>query len=72
MTLESVAIALFGQQWQTPLSRALDVNIRTVQRWAAGENPPPVSIWADLADLCAARRDELGRLAGECRKMAGK
>lgn len=37
--------ALYGRQWQTPLSRDLGVTDRTVRNWTAGVNRP-----ADLAE----------------------
>lgn len=36
--------ALYGRQWQTPLSRDLGVTDRTIRNWVAGINRP--------ADLC--------------------
>ncbi len=38
-----------GEGWQLCLARLLAVNIRTVQRWAAGQNEIP----DDLAPLLA-------------------
>lgn len=37
--------ALYGRQWQTPLSRDLGVTDRTVRNWAVGVNRP-----ADMAE----------------------
>ncbi len=39
--LEHVGRALYGPEWISPLARALDVALRTVQRWAAGEIETP-------------------------------
>lgn len=33
--LAALASQCYGQFWQSPLSREMDVNVRTVQRWAA-------------------------------------
>lgn len=59
------AEALYGSQWHGDLARALGVNIRTVQRWSAGEYLPPRGIWLELIDLMKTRREELARLARE-------
>ena len=39
--LEQVGRALYGSEWVSPLARALDVALRTVQRWVAGEIETP-------------------------------
>lgn len=67
--LRRVAEALYGSQWHGDLARALDVNMRTVQRWSAGEYLPPPGIWLELVDLMKARREELARLAKEAAKV---
>jgi hypothetical protein len=43
--------AIYGARWLLPLSRALGVNTRTVQRWASGQNAVPEPVAADLRDL---------------------
>ncbi len=44
-TLKIAGEALYGPQWQTPLSRDLGVTDRTVRNWVAGCARP-----ADLTD----------------------
>jgi len=39
--LRTAGEALYGRQWQTPLSRDLGVTDRTVRNWAAGVSRPP-------------------------------
>lgn len=50
--------ALYGRQWQTPLSRDLGVTDRTIRNWATGTGAP-----SDLPDrllpLLRARADQL-------------
>ena len=50
--------ALYGRQWQTPLSRDLGVTDRTIRNWAGGHGAP-----SDLPDrllpLLRARADQL-------------
>lgn len=43
--LENAARRMYGEQWQTPLAKALGINDRTVRRWAAGNNKVPKKIW---------------------------
>ena len=50
--LSRIATLLYGDRWQSSLARDLDVNIRTVQRWAVNGAPD----WA---------RDQLGKFAAE-------
>jgi hypothetical protein len=68
--LHRVGAALYGERWQSGLARDLGVAVRTVQRWAVGDNPIPPGIWSDLDRLLAARTDaitELRRLlADDC------
>jgi hypothetical protein len=39
--LRTAGEALYGRQWQAPLSRDLGVTDRTVRNWAAGVSRPP-------------------------------
>lgn len=57
--LRQIGEALFGDRWQTQLSRALDVSDRTVRRWLAGEPPKP-GVAANLRRLLQDRVQALG------------
>ena len=61
--LRQVGEALYGERWQTPLSRALGVGDRTVRRWVSGEDRPNPAIAGELADLM---RDKKTSLAAAC------
>jgi hypothetical protein len=39
--LKAAGEALYGRQWQAPLSRDLGVTDRTVRNWASGSARPP-------------------------------
>lgn len=39
--LSRMGRALYGDQWQRALSRAIGKNERTIRRWAAGDYPVP-------------------------------
>jgi hypothetical protein len=57
--LNLTATALYGALWQNALARALDINQRTVRRWAAGEAPVPPGVWQDISEIMAERVIEL-------------
>lgn len=63
--LNRVGQALHGAQWQSALARDLNVAVRTMQRWAAGETSIPPKLREDLARLTADRREALGTLYWE-------
>jgi len=54
--------ALFGPQWQSEMARALDVNIRTVQRWASGNNDLSPWVFEKLPALLNERQAKLAKL----------
>jgi hypothetical protein len=60
--LEQIGRALYGERWQSPLARDLDVSDRTVRRWMAGEWPIPEGIASDLDRLLRERHRLIGRL----------
>jgi hypothetical protein len=47
--------ALYGESWVAPLSDALDINPRTIQRWASGKNEINPAIWQEILDLIGGR-----------------
>jgi DNA-binding transcriptional regulator YiaG len=59
--LETVGEALFGERWQTPLARAVDVADRTVRRWLAGDDAPPPGIAADLLKIARRRSGDVNK-----------
>lgn len=56
--LKRLASAVWGPLWHRPLADVLEVNLRTVQRWASGTVPVPDWI-ADDPQLIAAIRDRV-------------
>ena len=59
--------ALFGSHWQSDLARTVNVNLRTVRRWGAGQEEPPPGVWRELEDIAVKRSAELALLAEEIR-----
>jgi hypothetical protein len=66
--LGRVGRALFGDQWQTPLARALDMSERSVRFMLAGDRGIHAGIVADLVKILEARGAELHVVAKELRK----
>lgn len=55
--LEAAGKALYGDRWQTDLSRDLGLSdARRIRQWLAGDRPIPNGIWADLLELLRQRR----------------
>ena len=62
--LRRIGEAIYGAEWVSPMARDLSVNLRTMQRWAAGDTAPPDTVFADLKLLAARGGAELrARLA---------
>lgn len=53
---------LYGARWQAPLADALEVNHRTVRRWASGDDLPRAGVWPDLHRLLTERHAAIGEL----------
>lgn len=66
--LEACGRALYGEQWQVPLSRDLDVNDRTVRRWVAGDSTIPMGLNIDLLRLLAERGAAIDELVKRCKR----
>ncbi len=59
--LEAAGRALFGDRWQTDLSRALGLSdARRVRQWIAKDRPIPVGVWADVCGLLRHRQMSIG------------
>jgi hypothetical protein len=54
-TLRKAGFALYGEQWQSELARALRVTDRTIRRWAQDEYSIPEEAREGIAELCQAR-----------------
>lgn len=55
LLLREVGEAMYGPRWQSELARDLDVAIRTMQRWAAGDAPLPAGLYLDCLQLATER-----------------
>lgn len=62
---------LFGARWQADLAAALDVNERTIRRWAADEGLIPDGAWDDLVELLNEQSVLSRKLADEIKGKMG-
>lgn len=70
--LAEVGRLLYGPEWISPLARDLAMDLRTLQRWAAGERRTglPEDIWHRLAGRLRERAPELHGQARRARALA--
>lgn len=59
--LAEIGALLYGRQWIFPLARDLGdgYNVRTVERWAAGQRPIPDDVKDELRELFEERLGQL-------------
>jgi hypothetical protein len=57
--------ALYGYHWQSAVARYLKIDVRTVQRWAAGEFLPPLGVLHQLVDHCGERIGAIEKMRKE-------
>lgn len=60
--LRAAGEALFGPRWQSDLAHALQVNPRTIRRWAAGSWPVPDGAERRIRELARQRAERLAAL----------
>jgi hypothetical protein len=63
--LRMLATYLFGPRWQSALARELRINLRLVQRWAAGDRPVSTRLSRQIAELVARRHAQRARQVRE-------
>lgn len=61
-TLSQIGQAMFGPNWQAPLSEAIKVSDRSIRKWLAGD-PIPEGVWTDVHAVCLKRAEDLLSLA---------
>ena len=65
--------ALYGERWQVPLSRDLDVSDRALRYWLGRTNAVPVTqVLPRLLDILQGRTDEVTGIAADIRDAIGK
>ena len=60
--------ALWGEQWQAPLARALGVSKSTVQDWRQGRAAPRARIYAEMLEIAESRQAEIGAAIADLRR----
>lgn len=61
--LAAVGRALYGDQWQSPMARELNMSERSIRYMVAGERGIHEGIVRDLLAICEAHRAELIEVA---------
>jgi hypothetical protein len=63
--LRQAGEALYGERWQSELSRAVSVSDRTMRRWVSGPYEIPDGVWNDIQQLLLARGVAIEKLRNE-------
>lgn len=58
-TITKAGEALHGDDWKTPLANSLNLNRKTMQRYAAGEMQVNPRLWAEIIDLINDKIEDL-------------
>lgn len=61
-TLRQAGEALYGDRWQSPLSRDLGVTDRTMRNWMSGRHEAPADLFDRLLGLLKSRGESVSKL----------
>ena len=61
-TLRQAGEALYGDRWQSPLSRDLGVTDRTMRNWTSGRHEAPGDLFDRLLGLLKSRGESVTKL----------
>jgi len=67
--ITTIGEVLYGATWQSNLARDLNVNIRTVQRWATGETNLPKAVLGDIIAVATSRKKTIENTIDFLQKM---
>jgi hypothetical protein len=57
--------ALYGAKWQNPLARGLGIDLRSIQRWVAGDRYLSLGVLRQLVEHCRERSAEIEKARDE-------
>jgi hypothetical protein len=69
--LKRIGEFIYGDQWQAPLARDLDVGERSMRRWVAGTDPIPNGVWRELEIRLESIDGDLQYLIDEVKHASG-
>jgi len=61
-TFKASCEALWGPQYRSEAARQLNIGLRSMMRYDAGERDIPQAIWEQLAELLIERRGKIEKL----------
>ena len=61
--------ALWGSRYRSDGARELDISLRTMMRYDAGESPIPGEIMGKLTDLLEKRNDQIEKIAASMNRI---
>lgn len=70
--LRAAGEALYGAQWQSPLSRDLGVTDRTIRNWVVGQHSEPSDLPSRLLPLLRARVDQLAHVIALAERLQNR
>lgn len=62
LDIHDVAPLLYGRAWQQSMSADLNINHRTVERWATGARDPGPNAWEAIGELIRQRQVDLAAM----------
>jgi hypothetical protein len=63
--LRQTGEALYGERWQSELSRTIGVSDRTMRRWVSDPYEIPGGVWNEIQELLLARVIAIEKLRNE-------
>lgn len=63
--LKQAGELLYGNQWQSDLARAINVDSRRIRQWLSGQRPIPVGLWLEIIELLKNNSRDTARYADD-------
>lgn len=63
--LKQAGELLYGNQWQSDLARAINVDSRRIRQWLSGQRPIPAGLWLEIIELLKNNSRDTARYADD-------